>query len=59
MNEAPGAGRLRRFVRYDGVMVDNPKGKAVKSGVGVIGAIATIISVWWFALRPRRKRDGQ
>ncbi len=59
MNEAPGAGRLRCVVRYDGGMVDSPQGKAVKSGVGVIGAIATIISVWWFALRPRRKRDGQ
>ena len=37
-------------------MSDAPKGKAVKSGLGVLGALATIISVWWFALRPRMKK---
>jgi cbb3-type cytochrome oxidase subunit 3 len=31
------------------------KGKGVKSTLGVLGAIATIISVWWFALRPAKK----
>jgi hypothetical protein len=39
-------------------MADSPKGKVVKGGIGVLGALATIISVWWFALRPRfKKRD--
>ncbi|HEY7931733.1 MAG TPA: hypothetical protein VIC81_05665 [Acidimicrobiales bacterium] len=33
------------------------KGRAVKSSLGVLGALATIISVWWFALRPRRKSE--
>jgi cbb3-type cytochrome oxidase subunit 3 len=32
------------------------KGKGVKSTIGVLGALATIISVWWFALRPARKK---
>lgn len=27
---------------------------AVRSSLGVLGALATIFSVWWFALRPRR-----
>ncbi len=34
-------------------MAKNSKGKAVKGGLGVLGALATIVSVWWFALRPR------
>ncbi|HVB52083.1 MAG TPA: hypothetical protein VND89_10150 [Acidimicrobiales bacterium] len=38
-------------------MGENNKGKVVKSSIGVLGALATIISVWWFALRPRSKRD--
>ncbi len=29
-------------------------GHAVRSSLGVLGALATIFSVWWFALRPRR-----
>jgi hypothetical protein len=29
------------------------KATGVAAGVGVVG---TIISIWWFALRPRRKR---
>ncbi len=33
------------------------KGKVVKSSIGVLGALATIVSVWWFALRPRRRKD--
>jgi hypothetical protein len=36
-------------------VAENPKGTAVKSGLGVLGALATIVSVWWFALRPRLK----
>jgi hypothetical protein len=38
-------------------MADNSKGKVVKSSIGVLGALATIISVWWFALRPRHHHD--
>jgi len=40
-------------------MADNPKGKVVKSSIGVLGALATIVSVWWFALRPRRKNEEE
>ena len=40
-------------------MADNSKGKVVKSGIGVLGALATIVSVWWFALRPRSKRNDE
>jgi hypothetical protein len=40
-------------------MAENPKGKVVKSGIGVVGALATIISVWWFALRPRFKKHDE
>jgi hypothetical protein len=53
----PGANRPRHFARYDGSVAENPKGKVVKSSIGVLGALATIISVWWFALRPRRHKD--
>jgi hypothetical protein len=52
-----GANRPRRFTYYDGAVADNSKGKVVKSSIGVLGALATIISVWWFALRPRRHKD--
>jgi len=31
----------------------------MKSTLGVLGALATIISVWWFALRPLKKKHGQ
>jgi len=56
----PGALCPRHFARYDGIMSESPKGKAVKSSIGVLGALATIISVWWFALRPRfKKRDEE
>ncbi|MEO9180122.1 MAG: hypothetical protein ABI298_00560 [Acidimicrobiales bacterium] len=37
----------------------NNKGKALKSSIGVLGALASIVSVWWFALRPRRKQEGK
>jgi cbb3-type cytochrome oxidase subunit 3 len=39
-------------------MAENQKGKGVKT-IGVLGALASIISVWWFALRPRRKQRDQ
>ncbi len=55
----PGARCPRHFRRYDGVMADESKGKGVKSTIGVLGAIATIVSVWWFALRPRKKRRDE
>jgi len=32
------------------------RGRGVISTLGVAGALATMISVWWFALRPRRRR---
>jgi hypothetical protein len=53
----PGAIRPRHFAHYDGAVAENRKGKVVKSSIGVLGALATIISVWWFALRPRRHKD--
>jgi hypothetical protein len=37
-------------------MTEDSKGKGVKSTIGVLGALATIISVWWFALRPRKNK---
>jgi cbb3-type cytochrome oxidase subunit 3 len=40
-------------------MADNNKGKVVKSSIGVLGALATIISVWWFALRPRHRKEDE
>jgi hypothetical protein len=38
-------------------MSEESTGKALKSGLGVVGALVAIVSVWWFALRPRRKHD--
>jgi cbb3-type cytochrome oxidase subunit 3 len=40
-------------------MATNEKGKGAKSTIGVLGVLASIISVWWFALRPRRKQRGE
>ncbi len=37
-------------------MSENNKGKVVKSSIGVLGALATIISVWWFAFAPPQER---
>ncbi len=34
-------------------------GHAVRSSLGVLGALATIFSVWWFALRPRRRSSDE
>lgn len=52
----PGANAPGIFALYDVTVADTNKAKAVKSSIGVLGALATIISVWWFALRPRRKK---
>jgi len=38
-------------------VAEKSRAKTVKSSIGVLGALATIISVWWFALRPRRHKD--
>ncbi len=40
-------------------MTEKDKGKVVKSSIGVLGALATIISVWWFAFRPRRGEQSE
>jgi hypothetical protein len=40
-------------------VTDNPPGKGVKSSLGVLGALVTIISIWWFALRPISKKRDQ
>ena len=41
-------------------MADETKGKPpVKSTLGALGALATIVSVWWFALRPLKKKREQ
>jgi hypothetical protein len=37
-------------------MGDTPR-KVAKPALGIVGAIAAIASIWWFALRPRRNRD--
>jgi polyisoprenoid-binding protein YceI len=54
--EAPGADGPRRLARYDGRVREESGGRGVISTLGLAGALATIISVWWFALRPRRRR---
>jgi hypothetical protein len=55
----PGANGPRHFARYDGGVSEKSKGKAVKSSIGVLGALATIISVWWFAFRPRGNKEDK
>ena len=32
--------------------------KVVKPVAAVVGVLATMASIWWFALRPRRKHKG-
>jgi len=32
------------------------RGRGVISTLGVAGALTTMLSIWWFALRPRRKK---
>jgi len=39
------------------VMSKDARSKA-KPALGVAGAIAAIVSIWWFALRPRRQRGA-
>ena len=37
-------------------MAETSKSKSIaKPAAGVLGVLATVASVWWFALRPRRK----
>jgi hypothetical protein len=36
---------------------DEPSGRGVK-GLGLLGVIAAIVSIWWFALRPRGKDES-
>ncbi|HEV3213845.1 MAG TPA: hypothetical protein VGZ03_10660 [Acidimicrobiales bacterium] len=31
-------------------------GRNMKPALGIAGAIAAIVSIWWFAFRPRRRR---
>jgi hypothetical protein len=38
---------------------EETKNKGVKSSLGVMGALVTILSIWWFALRPRSKQRDQ
>ncbi|MFZ0667696.1 MAG: hypothetical protein WAM97_18260 [Acidimicrobiales bacterium] len=33
--------------------------KLVKPAAGVLGTLGVVLSIWWFALRPRRKRRQQ
>jgi hypothetical protein len=36
-------------------MAEKNARNVAKPAVGIAGILATIASVWWFALRPRRK----
>ncbi len=39
------------------MVVPTPKGP--KTALGILGVVMSIVSIWWFALRPRRgRRDG-
>ena len=40
---------------YLGLVADKSSRNIAKPAAGIIGVLATIASVWWFALRPRRK----
>jgi len=33
--------------------------RSVKPVVAALGVLGTIVSIWWFALKPRRKRARQ
>jgi len=37
--------------------MDDRRAKGAAS-LGLLGALATMFSVWWFALRPRRRQRG-
>ena len=39
-------------------MADDKGSKGISkpvAGAGIVGVVATMASIWWFALRPRRK----
>jgi len=38
-------------------MADEPSKRGKGPAIGVIGALAAIASIWWFALRPRGRTD--
>jgi hypothetical protein len=40
-------------------MSDEKSHGKVKGGLGLLGVVATIVSVWWFALRPRRRQRNE
>ncbi|HTZ09422.1 MAG TPA: hypothetical protein VMB72_10135 [Acidimicrobiales bacterium] len=37
----------------------SPDRRSVKPVVAALGVLGTIVSIWWFALKPRRKRARQ
>jgi hypothetical protein len=39
---------------YAWLMADEHK-NSHKPAIGIVGALAAIASIWWFALRPRRR----
>jgi hypothetical protein len=40
-------------------MADGGARKVIKPVAAAVGVIGTMASIWWFALRPRRKpKDG-
>jgi hypothetical protein len=40
-------------------MAEGQKRKMVKPVAAAVGVVATMASIWWFALKPRRKgRDA-
>jgi len=38
---------------------DETAHRGVKALFAAVGLLGTMASVWWFALRPRRKRSGE
>ena len=47
-------GHLRHHGLYAWAMADEHRNVS-KPAIGILGAIAAIASVWWFAYRPRRR----
>jgi hypothetical protein len=35
------------------------RARNVKKPLGILGAVAAIASIWWFALRPQRRRKDE
>ncbi|HLK46139.1 MAG TPA: hypothetical protein VKT18_09115 [Acidimicrobiales bacterium] len=35
------------------------RSRNVKKPLGILGAVAAIASVWWFAFRPQRRKKDQ